>query len=122
MPCRDYESDYANGVDYSLEYDRLNLEYDKIKERCDMLARIACNIMLELEKTPDMCGCDIMGEIMKNPEIQAWWENHQIEDMKALEAKKKTFRKRVLSAIDSAGNAEFVEEELRNILKEKTND
>jgi uncharacterized membrane protein YkoI len=71
MPCQDYGSNSWSDPKDSQEYARL-------KERADMLARIACNAMRELERqeTQDFI-------LLQNEELRAWWEQHKIDDAKA---------------------------------------
>ena len=73
MPCRDYESDsYSSPTD--------NWQYRDLKERADMLARIACKAMTELEnnKIEDLL-------LLRDDEVREWWAKHKEADRKARE-------------------------------------
>ena len=73
MPCRDYESDsYSSPTD--------NWQYRDLKERADMLARIACKAMTELEnnKIEDLL-------LLRDDEVRTWWAKHKEADRKARE-------------------------------------
>jgi len=63
MPCRDYRDDDDN---------REN------RKRRDMLARIACKAMTELEKqgTAEFL-------LISDEEVREWWTQHKIDDAKA---------------------------------------
>ena len=62
MPCRDYGSDQSVG-------------YTDMKVRADMLARIACKAMQELETNGIV---DLL--ILKDDEVGAWWGQHKEAD------------------------------------------
>lgn len=67
MPCRDYESDIH--LDPTDSY-----QYRYLKERADMLARIACKAMNKLEEEgldSDLCG--------KDEEVRVWWLAPKVE-------------------------------------------
>lgn len=64
MPCRDY----------GYEDD----ERKNRKARCDMLARIACKALTELEKQGN---ADFL--LIQDEEVRTWWEQHKIDDAKA---------------------------------------
>jgi len=73
MPCRDYESDsYSSPTD--------SWQYCDLKERADMLARIACKAMTELEnnKIEDLL-------LLRDDEVRTWWAKHKEADRKARE-------------------------------------
>lgn len=73
MPCRDYESDsYSSPTD--------SWQYRDLKERADMLARIACKAMTELEnnKIEDLL-------LLRDDEVRTWWAAHKEADRKARE-------------------------------------
>ncbi len=73
MPCRDYESDrYSSPTD--------SWQYREIKDRADMLARIACKAMTELEnnKIEDLL-------LLRDDEVREWWAKHKEADRKARE-------------------------------------
>ena len=73
MPCRDYESDrYSSPTD--------SWQYQEMKNRADMLARIACKAMTELEnnKIEDLL-------LLRDDEVREWWAKHKEADRKARE-------------------------------------
>ena len=73
MPCRDYASDsYSSPTD--------SWQYRDLKDRADLLARIACKAMTELEnnKIEDML-------LLRDDEVREWWAKHKEADRKARE-------------------------------------
>jgi len=73
MPCRDYESDsYSSPTD--------SWQYRDLKERADMLARIACKAMTELENNRIE---DLL--LLRDDEVRIWWAKHKEADRKARE-------------------------------------
>jgi hypothetical protein len=72
MPCRDYGSDDVSPTD--------SWQYRDLKERADMLARIACKAMTELEnnKIEDLL-------LLRDDEVRTWWAKHKEADRKARE-------------------------------------
>ena len=64
MPCRDYASD-------SYSSPTSTWQYREMKDRADMLARIACSAMTELESNG-------ISEVLllKNDEVREWWGQH----------------------------------------------
>ncbi len=72
MPCRDYESDDVSPTD--------SWQYRDLKERADMLARIACKAMTELE---DNRIEDLL--LLRDDEVREWWAKHKEADRKARE-------------------------------------
>ena len=72
MPCRDYESDSISPTD--------SWQYQEMKNRADMLARIACKAMTELEnnKIEDLL-------LLRDDEVREWWAKHKEADRKARE-------------------------------------
>jgi hypothetical protein len=73
MPCRDYASDsYSSPTD--------SWQYRDLKDRADMLARIACKAMTELEnnKIEDLL-------LLRDDEVRDWWAKHKEADRKARE-------------------------------------
>ena len=77
MPCRDYESDsYSSPTD--------SWQYREMKDRADMLARIACKAMTELEnnKIEDLL-------LLRDNEVREWWAKHKEADRKAQEKEKR---------------------------------
>ena len=72
MPCRDYGSDSPSPTD--------SWQYRDLKDRADMLARIACKAMTELEnnKIEDLL-------LLRDDEVREWWTKHKEADQKARE-------------------------------------
>ena len=73
MPCRDYASDrYSSPTD--------SWQYQEMKNRADLLARIACKAMTELEnnKIEDLL-------LLRDDEVREWWAKHKEADRKAQE-------------------------------------
>lgn len=70
MPCRDYYTD-----NYSRSY---NNDVKKLKDRADMLARVACKAMDELVRQGK---ADFL--LMQDDELRAWYEQHVEDDRKA---------------------------------------
>ena len=75
MPCRDYASaSYADHKD--------SWQFRELKERADMLARIACKAMTELA---EQGRAEFL--VLRDDEVREWWHQHQEADRKAQEAK-----------------------------------
>jgi hypothetical protein len=75
MPCRDYQSDsYSDPAD--------SWQFRELKARADMLARIACKAMTELESNS-------IGDflLLRDDEVRTWWLAHKEADRKAQEAR-----------------------------------
>ena len=72
MPCRDYGSDDVSPTD--------SWQYRDLKERADMLARIACKAMTELENNQIE---DLL--LLRDDEVREWWAKHKEADRKARE-------------------------------------
>ena len=75
MPCRDYASD-----SYSSPED--SWQFRELKERADMLARIACKAMTELA---EQGRAEFL--VLRDDEVREWWHQQQEADRKAQEAK-----------------------------------
>ena len=65
MPCMSYDDDPGASL-------------REQKKKTDMLARIACKAMAELERY----GCD-EPLIIEDEEVRTWWSAHKIADAKA---------------------------------------
>ena len=81
MPCRDYESDsYSSPTD--------SWQYREMKNRADLLARIACAAMTELENNS-------ISEVLllKNNEVREWWGQHKEADRLAREKEERKQQK-----------------------------
>lgn len=105
MPCRDYDSDN----DYQERVLRRNLDTMILKDRADMLARIACKAMYELEKEP--AKFDLL---MKDEEVNKWWTVHREQDRKhQLARMKEELKKKEQAEIKKRAYAKLTEEERR---------
>jgi hypothetical protein len=70
MPCRDYYSDSDN-------HTVSQATYDALKERADLLARVACKALNELESNE---VADLL--LIKDNEVREWWLQHKEDDRK----------------------------------------
>lgn len=106
MPCMSYDNSWDRGSD-----DR---KIKELKKQADMLARIACKALTELEnnKIEDML-------LLKDEEVRKWWAKHKEDDRRAKEAQEAKERR---AAIKKAALAKLSEEEkeLLGIAKTKT--
>jgi len=68
MPCQSYDSSWDSGND-----DRRKIR--ELKKQADMLARIACKALTELEanKIEDML-------LLRDDEVRVWWKKHKEDD------------------------------------------
>ena len=108
MPCRDYGSD---GISPTSTW-----QYKEMKDRADMLARIACKAMTELVKSG---YADFL--ILQDDEVREWWEQHQEADRKAREKeeRKKQTAKTRRSALKKLSEEEKVALGLKKLSKEE---
>jgi hypothetical protein len=88
MPCRDYDSD----AEYFQQRER------ELKTKLDLVARVACKAMTELE------AYEVHWSIMlRDEEVRTWWSRHKELDAKARrleeENRKKAQEKKRLAAI-----------------------
>ena len=67
MPCQSYDSRWDDGSDAR--------KIRELKKQCDMLARIACKALTELEKNEVE---DLL--ILKDDEVRTWWKQHKEDD------------------------------------------
>ena len=74
MPCMSYD-------------DRPDYDARDWKKKTDKLARIACKAMTELV---EQGKADFL--ILRDDEVREWWEQHQIADRQAREAREKKER------------------------------
>jgi len=105
MPCQSYDS----------SWDRHDSDRDKIQElkkQADMLARIACKALAELEdnKIEDLL-------LLRDDEVRTWWMKHKEDDRKAKEAREAKERR---VAIKKAALAKLSEEEQELLGLKKT--
>ena len=106
MPCQSYDN----------SWDRNSDDRDKIRElkkQADMLARIACKALQELEnnKIEDML-------LLKDDEVRTWWMKHKEDDRRAKEAREAKERREAKKAAALAKLSEE-EKELLGIAKPK---
>jgi hypothetical protein len=86
MPCQSYDSSWDSGDD-----DRVKIR--ELKKQADMLARIACKALQELENNEieDML-------LLKDDEVRTWWMKHKEDDRKAKEAREARERREAKKA------------------------
>ena len=67
MPCQSYDNSWDDGSDAR--------KIRELKKQADMLARIACKALTELEKNEveDML-------LLKDDEVRQWWQKHKEDD------------------------------------------
>ena len=109
MPCRDYQSD-----SYSSPED--SWQFREMKDRADMLARIACKAMTELVKSG---YADFL--VLKDDEVRDWWEKHQEADRKAREKeeRKKQVAKTRRAALKKLSDEEKIALGLKKLSKKE---
>lgn len=105
MPCQSYDN----------HWDSHDSDRDKIRElkkQADMLARIACKALDELEanKIEDLL-------LLRDDEVREWWKKHKEDDRKAKEAREVKERR---AAIKKAALAKLSEEEQELLGLKKT--
>jgi len=107
MPCQSYDNSWDSGDD-----DRRKIR--ELKKQADMLARIACKALTELEdnKIEDML-------LLRDDEVRGWWLRHKEDDRKAKEAREAKERREAKKAAALAKLSEE-EKELLGIVKTKT--
>ena len=105
MPCQSYDNSWDSGDD-----DRRKIR--ELKKQADMLARIACKALSELEenKIEDML-------LLRDDEVRQWWQKHKEDDRKAKEAREAKERR---TAIKKAALAKLSEEEQELLGLKKT--
>ena len=84
MPCQDYDTRWSN------DWDRRAREEvkEEMKQHADMLARIACKALTELE---DNGIAEVL--LLKDDEVREWWAKHKEADAKAKAARAEKARK-----------------------------
>lgn len=67
MPCQSYDSSWDSGSDQR--------KIRELKKQADMLARIACKALAELENNEieDML-------LLRDDEVRTWWKKHKEDD------------------------------------------
>lgn len=81
MPCRDYDYDSQSSVRTEYIENPLN---KKLVERNDELARYLCSVLTDIERNAPKT----YSRLMKQKNLNKWWENHKIEDAKTAEIKR----------------------------------
>lgn len=99
MPCRDYYSDneYTSSPESSWQYREL-------KARADMLARIACKALTELE-TNEIA--EVL--LLKDDEVREWWTQHKEADRKEAERVRKEAARKAKAAEDKRKKKELLD-------------
>jgi hypothetical protein len=107
MPCKSYDDDWRS---HDFDDDKIR----ELKKQADMLARIACKALDELEanKIEDLL-------LLRNDEVRTWWMKHKEDDRKAREAREAQERR---ASIRKAALAKLSKEEkeVLGIAKPKT--
>jgi len=105
MPCQSYDDNWRS---YDSDRDKVK----ELKKQADMLARIACKALGELEanKIEDML-------LLRDDEVREWWAKHKEDDRKAKEAREAKERR---VAIKKAALAKLSEEEQELLGLKKT--
>lgn len=67
MPCQSYDDSWDNGSN--------ERKIRELKKQADMLARIACKALTELEKNSVE---DLL--LLKDDEVRTWWSKHKEDD------------------------------------------
>lgn len=67
MPCQSYDSSWDSGSDQR--------KIRELKKQADMLARIACKALTELEKNEIE---DLL--LLQDDEVRTWWAKHKEDD------------------------------------------
>jgi hypothetical protein len=86
MPCQSYDNDWD-----SHDSDREKIR--ELKKQADMLARIACKALAELEANEIE---DIL--LLRDDEVRVWWQAHKEADRKAAAARAEKERKEKIKA------------------------
>lgn len=96
MPCRDYYSD-TNDNTVS------EWQYRELKARADMLARIACKSLTELEANGI---AELL--LLRDDEVREWWLQHKEDDRKEHERLRKEAEKKAAAAERKRKKAELL--------------
>jgi hypothetical protein len=93
MPCQSYDSSWDSGDD--------RRKIRELKKQADMLARIACKALAELEnnKIEDML-------LLRDDEVRTWWKKHKEDDAReqarvAEAERKKRIKEEALAKLSS---------------------
>jgi hypothetical protein len=74
MPCQDYRDEPPTRT----------VENPQTKRRLDLVTRILCGVLTNLEKNGEE-----INDFLPTKEGQVWWENHKDEDRRRLRDEKK---------------------------------
>jgi hypothetical protein len=96
MPCQSYDSSWD---DHDSDRDKIR----ELKKQADMLARIACKALQELE---DNKISEVL--LLRDDEVREWWAEHKEADRRAREAREAKERR---AAIKKSALAKLSEEE-----------
>ena len=101
MPCRDYESDYMVS----------NPRHDfsqPLKQRADLLARVACRALSALEKfDPEL-------KSVKDTELRKFWAEHKKHEAKRIaDEEKEKARKLETTKLRKAALSKLTPEEIK---------
>lgn len=85
MPCQSYDDSWDNGSS--------ERKIRELKKQADMLARIACKALTELEKNEveDML-------LLGDDEVRTWWKQHKEDDAREQARKAEAERKERVKA------------------------
>lgn len=85
MPCQSYDDSWDSGSS--------ERKIRELKKQADMLARIACKALTELEKNEveDML-------LLKDDEVRTWWKKHKEDDAREQARKAEAERKERVKA------------------------
>jgi len=104
MPCRDYGSD-----DYGVS-PRIQ-ELVDVKQRNDMLARIACRAMDLIQSNGSE---ELKAEVLADTETAKWWRLHAAADRLAKERREKELAKQAeLDALKVSAFAKMTDQEIK---------
>lgn len=106
MPCQSYDSRWD---DYDSDRDKIR----ELKKQADMLARIACKALQELE---DNKISEVL--LLRDDEVREWWAAHKEADRKAREAKAELERRERVKA-EALARLSAEEKELLGLARPK---
>lgn len=111
MPCRDYGSDDYSFSERQLGILKRQAEEKILKERADMLARIACRALEAIEAGGSTYSY-LLATVMRDKETADWWVKHKEEDIKqSLIRLKKELKKKEQDELKKRAYAKLTEEE-----------